>query len=280
MVRMKMLARSYFWWSGLDADIEQKVKNCESCQRNAKAPSAAPLHSWEWPSRPWSRLHIDYAGPFEGHMFLVGDAYSKWIEVFKTSSSTAAVTIQKLREYFSVHGLPDIIVSDNGTAFTGEEFALFMSENGIKHITSAPKHRASNGFAERYVRTFKETMKKMGNEKESIDTKLSRYLLSYRTTPHATTGKTPGELLMNRKLKTRLDLVNPLSQNTTRTRVEEKQLVQKKQHDNQVPLREFQVNDPVFVKNFLSGPKRLCGTVIQKSGPVSYVVQLYTGGVF
>ena len=69
----KMLARSYFWWPGLDADIEQKVKNCESCQHNAKAPSAAPLHPWEWPSRPWSCLHINYTGPFEGHMFLVVD---------------------------------------------------------------------------------------------------------------------------------------------------------------------------------------------------------------
>ena len=65
-----------------------------------------------------------------------------------------------LRECFSTHGLPDVIVSDNGTAFTSEDFALFLSENGIKHITSAPKHPASNGFAERYVRTFKETMKR------------------------------------------------------------------------------------------------------------------------
>ena len=222
-----MLARSYFWWPGFDADIECEVKGCESCQRNVNAPSSAPLHPWEWPSRPWSRLHVDYTGPFENHMFLVvGDAYSKWIEVFKTNSSTTAVTVQRLRECFSTHWLPDVKVSDKGNAFTTEEFALFMSENGIKHITSAPKHPASNGFAERYVRTFKETMKKMVNEKGSLDTKLSRFLLSYRTTPQA--GKTPGELLINRKLKTRLDLVNPLSQNTTRTPVEDKQLAQKK----------------------------------------------------
>ena len=90
MVRMKMLARSYFWWPGHDANIGCEVKDCESCQRNANAPP-----SWEWPSRPWSRLHVDYAGPFENHMFLVvGYAYSKWIEVFKTNSSTTAVTVQ------------------------------------------------------------------------------------------------------------------------------------------------------------------------------------------
>ena len=85
---------------------------------------------------------------------------------------------------------------------------------------------------------------------------------------------------MNRKLKTRLDLVNPLSQSTTCTCVEDQQLAQKKQHDSQVPLRQFQVNDTLFVKNFSYGPKWLCGNVIQTSGRVSYVVQLTSGGVF
>jgi len=143
------------------------------------------------------------------------------IEVFKTNSSSTAVTVKRLRECFSTHGLPDVIVSNNGTAFASEEFALFMSENAIKHITSAPRYLASNRFAERYVHTFKETMKKMVNEKGSLDTKLRRFLLSYRITPQETTGKTPGELLMSCNLKTRLDLVNALSQNTTRTRVKE-----------------------------------------------------------
>eukprot|EP00794_Sanderia_malayensis_P001001 gene1001-319_t len=175
-----MLARSYFWWPGLDADIEREVKDCENCKSNPKAPSPAPLH-------PLSRLHIDYAGPFENHMFLVvGDAYSKWIEVFKTNSSTAAITVQMLQECFATHGLPDVIMSDNGTAFTSEEFALFISENSIKHITLALKHPASNGFAEKYVHTFKETMKKMVDGERSLDTKLSRFLHSYRNTSHVT----------------------------------------------------------------------------------------------
>ena len=116
LVRMKMLARSYFWWHGLDANIKLEVKECASCQRNANASPSAPLHPWEWPSRPWSRLHIDYAGPFENHMFLVvGDTFNKWIEVFRTTSSTTTVTVRKLRECFSTHGLPDVLVSDNGT---------------------------------------------------------------------------------------------------------------------------------------------------------------------
>ena len=54
----------------------------------------APLHTcmWEWPQRPWTRVHSDYAGPLEGKMFLIFiDAHSKWM-VYPTSSSTSTTT--------------------------------------------------------------------------------------------------------------------------------------------------------------------------------------------
>ena len=71
IVRMKNLARSYLWSPGLDADIEGKVKSCEVCQLHRATPAAAPLHPWEWPEKPWSRIHIDHAEPFMGQLFLV-----------------------------------------------------------------------------------------------------------------------------------------------------------------------------------------------------------------
>ena len=67
MVRRKKLERSYLWWPGLDADMEKKVKSCEVCQLESATTAAAPLHPWEWPEKPWSRIHIDHAGPFMGH---------------------------------------------------------------------------------------------------------------------------------------------------------------------------------------------------------------------
>jgi len=69
--RMKALARSVAWWPGIDHDLESCVKRCSDCQLNQKSPAPAPLHPWEWPSRPWSRIHIDHAGPFQGKLFLV-----------------------------------------------------------------------------------------------------------------------------------------------------------------------------------------------------------------
>ena len=64
--RMKALARSYVWWPGMDQDIVKEVKRCDKCQSHQRAPAEAPLHPWEWPGLPWSRLHIDYAGPYKG----------------------------------------------------------------------------------------------------------------------------------------------------------------------------------------------------------------------
>ena len=61
--RMKALARMYVWWPGLDKDIEESVRLCRECHVNQASPPVAPLHPWQWPSRPWSRLYIDYAGP-------------------------------------------------------------------------------------------------------------------------------------------------------------------------------------------------------------------------
>ena len=156
ITRMKAIARSYFWWSGLDKAIEALAKSYSSCQVLQAAPVAAPLHPWIWPDAPWKRIHVDFAGPFPGKMFfIVVDAHSKWPEVIVMSSTTAQHTIEALRSIFSHFGLPEQLVSDNGPQFTSDEFAEFMKGNGIKHILCSPYHPSSNGLAERFVQTFK-----------------------------------------------------------------------------------------------------------------------------
>ena len=66
IVRMKSIARSYVWWPKIDHALEERVKSCQICQEHRKMPAPAPLHPWEWPSRLWAQVHIDYAGPFMG----------------------------------------------------------------------------------------------------------------------------------------------------------------------------------------------------------------------
>ena len=181
MGHMKALARGYLWWPGMDADIERCVKSCSACQVSRSMPPAAPPHPWMKPERPWSRVHIDYAGPFLGQMFLLlVDAHSKWLEIHATRTSTSTATIELMRKTFASVGLPETIVSDNATTFTSEEFTEFLSRNGVRHVRSAPYHPASNGLVERAVRTFKEGMKRLKHG--SLNTRLSRFLLRYRIT--------------------------------------------------------------------------------------------------
>ena len=141
----------------MDKDIEELVKGCTVCQETRSSPPVAPLHPWQWPSEPWSRIHLDFAGPFIGHMFLViVDVHSKWLDAHIMSSITSAKTIEVLRSVFATHGIPRTIVTDNGSSFTIEEFRRFVTKNGIRHITSAPYHPSSNGQAERAVQTLKQ----------------------------------------------------------------------------------------------------------------------------
>ena len=63
IVRSKKLARLYIWWPKLDSDIESMVKVCPRCQEYSKNPKSSLPGSWSWPTGPWKRLHIDFAGP-------------------------------------------------------------------------------------------------------------------------------------------------------------------------------------------------------------------------
>ena len=107
-------------------------------------------------------------------MFLiVVDAHSKWPEVISMSSTTAVRTIEALKQLFGSYGIPEQLVSDNGPQFVSDEFAMFLKQNGVKHIRCAPYHPSSNGLAERFVQTFKTAMKVNGANSSNLSQKLN-----------------------------------------------------------------------------------------------------------
>lgn len=62
----------------MDKEIEIESQLCEECMKHSKMPPVVPVHPWEWPETPWSRIHLNYSGPFLGKMFLViVDEHSK-----------------------------------------------------------------------------------------------------------------------------------------------------------------------------------------------------------
>ena len=158
-------------------------------------------------------------------------------------------------------------------ALTSLEFNEFLKQNGIRHLTSAPYHPATNGIGERYVQTFKVALKK-GSDND-LQRELSRFLFRYRKTPHSTTGISLAQLLMGRPLKTHLDFLRP----DLASKVREVQGRQKVTHDRRSHFRLFQTGDQVFIRNFVAGPKWLASTILKAQGPLSYEMEMSDGRV-
>ena len=270
--KMKALARSYVWWPNIDADIEAQVKRCNQCQLNQPLPPVVPMHPWEWPEHPWERIHIDFAGPFMGKMFLlVVDAHSRWMEVEIVNAASTQNTTEHLRSMFARFGLPKVMVTDNGSCFTSSDFAEFARRNQIRHLRTAPYHPSSNGLAERAVQTFKLGMKKQTNG--TLQTKLSRFLFHYRLTPNATTGVAPAELMLKRQPRSHLDSIMP----NMKGNITQQQEKQKTQHDAHSRVRNFKQGDSVLVRNFGRGADSsqwLPGVIKELCSTNSYKVQL------
>lgn len=271
IVKSKALARSYFWWPKLDSDIENLVKNCDSCQLTQPSPEKSSLIPWQPTESVWSRIHIDFAGPIKGNMlFILIDSHSKWVEVFNTKTTTSSYVVTKLREVFCRLGLVDTIVSDNGPQFTSEEFKQFVDNNGIRHILTAPGHPATNGQAENFVKTVKKSIYANLNDKnpDDFDTILNRLLADYRATKHCTTQESPFKLIFGREMKTRFSSVKPplikdVILDKQRTIV---QNFRGKRND------EFKNGQNVFIRDY-SNPNKdgwMKAEIKEKIGPRSY----------
>lgn len=258
IVKMKRLARQHCWWGAMDKDIEEIAAKCEICKVHGASPTQE-FSNWPDAIRPWQRVHIDFAGPIFGGMWLICvDAYSQYPFVCQMTSTTSSATISLLSVIFSMEGLPETLVSDNGPQLTAEEFKQFCSSNGIQHLTTAPFHPASNGLAERFVRTFKTSVAKNIDCGLSVKNAVLKYLSTYRSMPNSE-GKSPSELLHGRKIRTLL----------TQLPSQPEQQVREKVNNG----ARYKVGEAVFLRNYGRGPKWIKGNIEKIIGNMVYIIK-------
>jgi len=185
-------ARESVWWPGMSKAIGEMVQCCPVCQRH-KPKVTEPLLPSIFPSRPWERLGSDLFYLKGKWYLIVVDYYSRYVEYALLTGLSCEAIVEVFKAIFARHGVPEVLVSDNGPQYVGKAFVDFSRQYGFTHVTSSPKHAQCNGAAERAVQTVKRLLTK------SLDPHLA--ILSYRTSPLGN-GLSPAELLMGRKLRT------------------------------------------------------------------------------
>ncbi|XP_044766716.1 uncharacterized protein LOC123322767 isoform X1 [Coccinella septempunctata] len=277
VVRMKQVARSYFWWPEIDCDIENLANTCKICVSNSKRPEKISFMKWPYPTNVWSRLHADFLGPFFGRMFLIIiDAHSKWPEVCDMGTvTTSERTIEKFETLFSRYGICDHLVTDNGPQFTSFEFKRFLESVDVNHSFSPPYHPATNGAAENFVQTFKDKVNKIVSSGKTLRAAINLFLFDYRTMFHPVTGISPAEIMFQRPIKSRFNLFT--SKLTDEVCKKQWNLVEKEGKHRKY---DFKVGDIVMTEVLGNKKKnvKLEGKIIRKLTPVTFHIELKTNG--
>ena len=206
IVKTKALIRETVWFPGIDKMVEAKVRDCLACQACTSANQREPLQMSKMPDGPWKEVSVDFTGPFPGgeYILVVVDEYSRFPECEILYSTSTNATLPKLDAIFARQGIPEVVKTDNGPPFNGEQFAAWARYVGFHHRKITPRWPEANAEAERFMRTLNKAVKTAKLEKGSWKQEIFTFLRQYRATPHSTTGLSPSELLNGRKLRTEM----------------------------------------------------------------------------
>ncbi|XP_048751787.2 uncharacterized protein K02A2.6-like [Ostrea edulis] len=245
IVKCKSRARECMYWPGMAAQIEDKVSKCHICAEVQNSNPKEPMICTELPDRPWSKIASDIFAYQQNHYIIAVDYYSKWLEIKILKDLSSCQVVNSLKSMYSKYGIPDELVSDNGPQYTSKEFKDFTKEYGFTHTTSSPLYPKSNGQAERMVQTVKRILKK--NKDPYIA------LMDYRNTEIQGLGKSPAQMFLGRRLKTKLPTTAKLLRsmnNDTHEKLKSRQLNFKRFHDRNATknLPDLQAGDRVMLK--------------------------------
>ena len=267
-------ARDIVFWPGMSAEIKDQVEKCSVCAEFQAKNASQPMLSHQIPDRPWSKIATDLFTLHSKNYITVVDYFSDFIEVSELQDTTSTSVIKALKEQFSRHGIPDTVVSDNGSQFSSQEFHEFALSWEFNHVTSSPHHPKSNGKAESSVKIVKQLFKKA--ERDRQDPWLA--LLDYRNTPTEGVRASPAQRLMSRRTRTLLPTAASLLRLTVNhSSVDSLQLKRQKvkfYHDKHVRLLpELVIGQEVRVTPLRKNQTWEQGICTEKLSDRSYVVQ-------
>uniref|UniRef100_A0A3P9IGQ4 Gypsy retrotransposon integrase-like protein 1 n=1 Tax=Oryzias latipes TaxID=8090 RepID=A0A3P9IGQ4_ORYLA len=279
IVKCKERARDVLFWPGMAKQIEEVVAHCAVCNTHRHNNPKEPLMPHPVPERAWEKVGVDLFHFNDSEFLLCVDYFSKFPEIVKLRGTTSKHIIIALKSIFARLGVPDELFSDNGRQLVSQEMEDFSTAWDFKHTTSSPTFPQSNGQAERAVQTVKNLLKKA--QDSGGDPYLA--LLEYRNTPLDGVGLSPAQLLLGRRLKSKLPvskaLLQPALHENARSDLVRRQDRQKQSFDQRTrTLSELQDGENVRIRQ---GSKWEPDTVINKHNlPRSYIVKTPSGQVY
>jgi len=206
-----------YWWPGIDKMVEKFISTCDNCQREkkpAKAKDIYPIIA----QRPFQIIGIDHVGPLhetkEGyqHLIVAQDYFTKWPIVRPTKTTNTEEALDFLWENICTqYGIPEQVITDQGTAYTSEKWKRTMQKWGINHTPTTAANPQANGQVERFNQTLvKMLRKKLGVRKDKWAMHLPAVLMDYRASVQATTECTPSELLYGYRMRLPIEATHPI----------------------------------------------------------------------
>ena len=209
MGRKKTLAklRVRYLWGTMAADVDKVTKTCVQCWQYARGgPREIPMRTLPrgWPGEV---VAMDLFGPLPRTargatvILVLIDHFTRWAEpVALRKAEVSDVVACLLEVWMPRHGVPAVLLSDNGPQFVAAVLRDFCASIGVRKIYSTPYHPQGNSVVESYMRTLKKGLAALVSEDgRDWDIFLSAVALAHNTTPHIATGFSPFFLTQGRE---------------------------------------------------------------------------------
>ena len=252
------LLRQRVWFPKLAKKTKEYVSNCYPCAVAIPRNDPVPIVNRKLPSGPWREVAVDYKGPIGGpkgfYYHVVIDLYSRYPEICIVNNTSFESLRPKLEEIWARFGIPEKVIHDGGPPYNSHEWRAYAKEKGFNLELCTPEHPQSNGMAEKMMASLAKITHAAIAEGVKPCEVLSTFLMSYRSTPHGSTGKSPSQLLMKKELKTKIPCVDSLKEGVRDKSVEEIDSAEKAKHKKYADKRrraresEIKVGDNVLVK--------------------------------
>ena len=153
-------ARDSVYWPQMVNDIKNITATCDTCLKFQPAQQQETMHSQPIPKYRFEVTSADLFTLDKEDYSIIVDNFSKYWEVTKLSETTSEAVINDLKQQFARHGIPKVLITDNGPQYKCHEFEQFTQDWNFNHETASPHHPKGNAVAEAAVKSAKNIIKK------------------------------------------------------------------------------------------------------------------------